>query len=100
MLARKSPKDAVNSFKLKFINSVLNNLFGSKNKPFEEFEIFSDDELPTNSDATFIISQYIECAEKFRADNIRQSRGMWWWRIEGKSRPTIRTAAPKKIFSK
>ncbi len=75
MLARKSPKDDVVSFELKFINSVLkqsNNLFGSKNKPFEEFEIFSDDELPTNSDATFIISQYIECAEKFRADNIRQ----------------------------
>jgi hypothetical protein len=55
MLAKKSPKDAVNEFKLKFINTVLaqcNSLFGKENRPFAEFETFSMDALPSNSDVT------------------------------------------------
>jgi hypothetical protein len=102
MLAKKSPNDAVNTFKLKFVNSTLvecNKFFGVKNRPFAEFETFSPEDMPSNSDVTFIISQYIECAEKFRADNIRRDRVHWWWRIEGENedRPTIQTAPPKKI---
>jgi hypothetical protein len=102
MLAKKSPKDAVNEFKLKFVNLVLaecNSLFGEK-RPFAEFEIFSIDNLPSNSDVTFIISQYIECAEKFRADNIRMYSGAWWWKIDREEQPTVRTAPPKKIIRK
>jgi hypothetical protein len=100
MLVRKSPKDAVNEFKLKFINLILaqcNSLFGKANRPFAEFETFSTDSLPSNSDVTFIISQYIECAEKFRADNIKMFGGTWWWRIDREERPTVRTGPPKKI---
>ena len=79
MLAKKSPKDAVNEFKLKFINTVLsqcNSLFGKDNRPFADFETFAADSLPSNSDVTFILSQYIECAEKFRSDNIRIYSGV------------------------
>ncbi len=103
MLAKKSPKDAVNEFKLKFINTVLsqcNSLFGKDNRPFADFETFAADSLPSNSDVTFILSQYIECAEKFRSDNIRIYSGVWWWRIDREERPTIRTAPPKKIVKR
>jgi hypothetical protein len=103
MLAKKSPNDAVNEFKLKFINSVLeqnNSLFGQATRPFAEFETFSTDTMPSNSDATFILSQYIECAEKFRADNIKPHRGSWWWKIDREHEPTVRTAPPRKIIRK
>ena len=103
ILAKKSPKDAVNEFKLKFINIVLsqcNTLFGKDNRPFDDFEIFSVESLPSNSDVTFILSQYIECAEKFRADNIKLFGGVWWWRIDREERPTVRTAPPKKVTQK
>ena len=103
MLAKKSPNDAVNEFKLKFINTILsqcNSLFGEKRRPFVEFETFPLDQVPSNSDATFIISQYIECGEKFRADNIRQRGGAWWWKIDNEGEPTVRTGAPRKIDRK
>ena len=62
-LTRKSPNDAVNEFKLRFINSVIaeaNLLLGDKYKPLQGFEQFNSDDLPSNSDVTFIIWQYIE----------------------------------------
>ncbi|MGG5812395.1 hypothetical protein [Falsiroseomonas sp. CW058] len=104
-LAKKSPKDAVNTFKLKFVNSTLqkcNEIFGERYRPFEDFEAFSTDDMPSNSDVTFIISQYIECAEKFRSDNIFQRSGYWLWRIDGEKsdQATIRTAPPRKLENK
>ncbi len=104
MLAKKSPNDAVNAFKTKFINATLkqcNDFFGQKYKPFPDFDVFLTDELPSNSDVTFIASQYIECAEKFRADNIVPWGADWYWDTPGdrpKDRP--RTAAPKKLTRK
>lgn len=105
MLAKKSPNDAVNAFKLKFVNSTIdqcNKLFGGQYRPFADFEIFATDDLPSNSDATFMISQYLECAEKFRADNIFQRAGYWWWRLDGEASdaPSMRAAAPKKLTRK
>src|SRR6266567_8821570 len=88
MLARKSPNDAVNVFKLKFVNSTLeqcNNLFGDKYRPFPDFETFGMDDVPSNSDVTFMVSQYIECGEKFRSDNILARGGVWWWKLDGES---------------
>jgi hypothetical protein len=103
LLSRKSPKDAVNTFKLKFINSMLkecNSFFGVNYRPLAEFETFSPEELPSNSDVTFIVSQYIECAEKFRADNIEQvSHNYWVWKTQG-TQNKIRTSPPKKLINK
>jgi len=99
MLAKKSPNDAVNTFKIKLINVTIascNEFFGVQYRPFADFNIFSVDELPTNSDITFIISQYIECAEKFRSDNIRQQGGYWLWNITD-SKEEVRTGLPKKL---
>jgi len=62
-LARKSPNDDVNKFKLKFINSALeeaNRVLGTTYKPFLDFSQFNEDDLPSNSDVAFIVGQYME----------------------------------------
>ena len=103
LLAKKSPKDAVNVFKLSFINGVLrqcNDLLEKKYKPFPDFEIFSVDDLPSNSDVTFIIAQYIECAEKLRTDNVKRDQfNRYSWVLED-SNEMISTGIPKKLFKK
>jgi hypothetical protein len=98
VLVKKSPNDAVNQFKMKFINSALdqcNTILGTKYRPFQDFENFSSDELPTNSDVSFIISQYIECMEKFRADNIEFTNFEWHWKTKDGTK--INTKAPNKF---
>ena len=101
-LAKKSPNNAVNAFKLKFVNSTLdqcNAVLGSRYMPFADFTGFTEDSLPSNSDATFIISQYLECSEKFRSDNIIQEYGSWYWIIDGEYEDdrSAMTAPPKKL---
>jgi hypothetical protein len=103
MLAKKAPNDAVNNFKIKFVNTTLlhcNSFFGDEYKPFADFATFETDELPTNSDVTFILAQYIECAEKFRADNIEYDEySKWCWKIDD-GRYELKTAPPKKLMNR
>ena len=107
ILARKSPNDGVNKFKLKFINEIIlsgNKILGTTYKPLDSFEKFDEDDLPSNSDVTFILSQYLNCFEKLRADNIYIEQKYdgnkyvfeWYW-IVNKSKSKIKTAPPKKI---
>lgn len=94
-LSKKKPDDAINQFKLGIINPILsdaNKLLKGEYKPFSTFEQFDDDSLPTNSDVLLILSQYLNCLEKLRADNIKEEYGEWVW-----SKTQIRTAPPKKI---
>jgi hypothetical protein len=90
-LSRKAPNDALNKFKLKFINQIMaeaNKLLGDKYKPFPDFDLFDEGEIPTNSDATFIVSQYLGCMEGLRVDNIEykehyenhKSVLRWYWK--------------------
>ncbi len=98
-LSKKAPNDAVNKFKIKFINILLEQsgkLLGDTYKPFHDFVIFNIDELPTNSDATLIIGQFLNCMEKFRSDNITISSGVYVWVIDGNP-SKIRTYSPKKL---
>jgi hypothetical protein len=98
-LAKKSPNDAVNPFKLKFINATLadcNRLLGETYKPFDDFGTFDVDQVPSNSDVTFILAQYIQAVEKLRCDNIFTDRGRWFYRLSD-SKDEIRTAPPAKI---
>ena len=72
-LSRKSYTDALNNFKLKLVNQVLkrtNELLGKDYKPFDDFTEFIEDDLPTNSDVTLVLSQYINCMESLREENI------------------------------
>ena len=102
-LAKKSPNDALNQFKLKFLNSTLadaNDLLGVAYKPLDGFEQLDSDDVPTNSDATFVLTCYLEEIERMRADNItRHSPSQWKYDLSD-SEDMIRTAPPKKIKEK
>ncbi|MCU9850554.1 hypothetical protein OEZ60_21500 [Defluviimonas sp. WL0024] len=100
-LAKKSPNDGVNAFKLKLINKVLelgNQILGEKYRPFPDFEAFESDDLPSTSDVTMVLGQYIEEAERFRSDNVVYEGG-WHYQVNG-SASNVRAAPPSKIGRK
>lgn len=102
IMSKKSSNDGVNKFKLKFINqlfSELNTFLKDDYKPFKEFIKFDEDELPTNSDVVLILSQYLNCMEKLRGDNIIEYMQDWYWKVNNE-KSFIRTAPPKKIKEK
>lgn len=97
-LAKKSPNDGINNFKLGFINSALrsaNSILSKGYMPVTDFTQFDLDELPTNSDVTFIVGQYLEELERLRADNIKPQGGRWIYNVPDKEMQ-IYTAPPKK----
>ncbi|MBN3927321.1 hypothetical protein [Nostoc sp. NMS4] len=111
VLSKKSPNDAVNKFKLNFINKLLNNsneFLSQKYRPFEDFSEFDPDDTPQNSDVVLILSQYLQCFEKLRADNVKRQRqsGQWYWLVDVERDETgdelgkvyyIRTTCPKRL---
>ena len=73
VLSKKSPNDAMNSFKLRMVNRVIrvaNDVLGKAYIPIDEFTQFEDDEAPSTSDVVFVIAQYIEEIKRFQRDNI------------------------------
>lgn len=101
ILSKKSPNDALNKFKLKFINQLLvlaNEFLIDNYKPLEGFEIFDDNDIPTNSDVVIILEQYLHCLERLRFDNISTtySKNGWYWLIDGKVSDK-RTHSPVKL---
>ena len=85
LLSKKNPHDALNKFKLKFINmhiTAANEFLAEKYKPLEGFVRFEEDDMPQNSDVVFVVSQYLQALEKLRADNVSLRDGAWHWRIE------------------
>jgi hypothetical protein len=108
LLSKKNPNDAVNKFKLKFINQLLlqsNEYLTDRYRPFDEFESFDEDDVPQNSDVVFILSQYLQCFEKLRSDNVVPRSGHWYWLVEGGENDDvdvdgmvrIRTVKPKNL---
>lgn len=70
ILSKKSPNDGVNAFKLRMINSNVvfaNSLLGESYMPLAGFD---EDDLPSTSDVTFIVAQYLEEIGRFRSDHI------------------------------
>lgn len=104
-LSKKSQNDALNKFKLKFVNKILadsNELLSAKYKPFDDFDLFDENDLPTNSDVAMMLTQYLNCFEKLRADNIKKEDKYpqhWYWVIDGKF-SNVRTVSPKIIKEK
>jgi hypothetical protein len=101
-LVKKSTTDAVNDFKLGLINSVIlrcNELFGKEFQPFEGFDQFQRDALPSTSDVTLVLSGYMQAAEKFRSDHIRQTSvgGVYGWFYETLDGEPVRAAPPAKL---
>jgi len=107
ILSKKSPNDAINKFKLSFINKLLaeaNEVLDEEQRPFDGFDSFDEDQLPTNSDVTMIFEQYLYCFEQLRSENIKHTQKWfgdkyvekWVWLVEGQE-SEIQTAPPKKI---
>ena len=66
-LSKKKPNDGVNTFKLTLVNKLLdtaNGILDVTDRPFEDFERFDPDNLPTNSDVLMILSQYRACMRR------------------------------------
>ena len=73
LLSKRSPNDAVNKFKLKFVTKLIsqsNEYLTEKHKPFDDFDNFYEDDIPKNSDVVFILSQYLQCFDKQIMDNV------------------------------
>jgi len=87
LLSKKKPTDSLNTFKLKFINSILlraNEILEDNYKPFPgEFSLFDENDMPNNSDVIFILSHYLTSLEKLRCDNIIYSNHYWHWLVDG-----------------
>ena len=87
LLSKKNPIDAVNPFKLKMINSAMqsaNSVLGKNYKPIDGFEQFDSDDVPSTSDVVFVVAQYIEEIERFRADNVEIHNFKWVYILNGK----------------
>lgn len=96
LLSKKSPDGVINKFKLKFINQLLTtsaSLLNSAYLPFADFRVFDEETLPSNSDAIFIVNQYISCLEKLKFENIRYEFPSWYWRLSD-SKELIGTTPP------
>jgi hypothetical protein len=83
-LSRKKPNDAVNTFKLKFVNATLaglNRLLGEQ-RPFDDFSAFDADDLPSNSDVVVILAQYVAAVWRYRSDHteLDENDDQWYWR--------------------
>ncbi len=96
-LSHKKPNDALNKFKLQFINAVLeglNALLGD-HRPFPDFKKFDADDLPTNSDVVVILSQYAAGTYNFRREHTTEvSYNKWCWTVRGKA-SDLRTKSPE-----
>jgi hypothetical protein len=103
-LSKKAQNDALSKFKLKFVNQILieaNRVLDTRYKPFPSFDVFDEDDIPTNSDVAMVISQYLGCMEKLRVDNIHENisyiggkvrKVYWYWKDTTKE-----THPPTKI---
>lgn len=88
-LSKKNPDGAVNTFKLQFVNKLLgeaNIMLDKASKPFDDFDTFSEDELPTNSDVVLILTQYMAGLQNYALNNIAYNSriGDQAWIIKGK----------------
>lgn len=96
--SKKHPDKPVSKFKVELSNAVLEaakQVLGTS-APTLNFQRFDTDDLPTNSDLSFVVSQFVECAEKVKAQNIRRINGVWYWMISG-SMSQIAAVAPKGV---
>lgn len=100
-LAKKNANDLLNEFKLKFVNQLLdvaNNIL-QDSKPLEGFSLFEEVKIPSNSDVTLILSQYMSALEQYRSENIHIRGGVWVYKIDG-SDERIRTMPPASLSRK
>jgi len=91
ILSKKTPDGPLNRFKLKLVNDTLkkaNAILGDTYRPYPDFELFSDEALPTSSDAVLMISHYLKGMDRFLNDHSkRTSAGGKRWCKKGDPLP-------------
>lgn len=103
LLARKSANDGVNAFKLRLINKVLataNAVLGPSHRPFDDFDQFDADDIPSTSDVTMVLAQYLEEAERYRANFVSELYDNKWVYVIAGGITDIPAGAPKKVTRK
>lgn len=73
-LSKKAPNSPINKFKLNLINNVLsiaNTFLVNGYLPLQEFTLFEEDSITSNSDVLIMLNQYIKGFEQFVEDNIQ-----------------------------
>jgi len=102
ILSKKRPDGAVNKWKLKFVNRILEKADGileERYRPFEGFEAFGVIGVPTNSDVVMMLAQYIGCIDKMRGDNVYVNVGRWYWYVDGMG-SNLLTSGPRRLQGK
>ena len=95
-LGKKSPNDGINKFKLGMINKVIsraNKFLGEDYTPYDDFDEFIEEDVPSNSDVTFVLLQYLEEAERYRSNHVDQEMGRYYYKVSGKL-TDVRAAPP------
>jgi hypothetical protein len=85
--SKAKPDNALNLFKLGFVNEKLaeaNRILIADYRPFTAFEQFDTDSLPTNSDVQLVLSQYLACLERWRSAHVvfNDTKYEWYWRVK------------------
>ncbi len=95
-LSKKKANDGINKFKLKLINALLDHLntILESHKPFQDFDKFDENDLPTNSDVVIMLSQYTAAMFLVRSENTAWSGQKWVWLVKGKV-SDIATGSPQ-----
>jgi hypothetical protein len=69
LLSKSKPNDALNPFKLGFVNeklAVANTILTGEFRPFDSFTTFSLESLPSYSDVVMVLAQYLACFERWK----------------------------------
>lgn len=83
--SKKKQDEELNVKKVKMINRLLEKAkVILKDEPTVDFlELLDENELPTNSDAVLIMSQFISAMDKFHDDHYHYENNMLSWDNEG-----------------
>jgi hypothetical protein len=97
--AKSKPDNPINPFKLRIVNEKLggaNAILAGEFKPFEDFELFDANELPSNSDIALVLSTYLASLERWRSAHVKVESGSYVWRTEDETR--IAASKPTRFF--
>ena len=95
--AKSKADNPINKFKVKMLNEKIvaaNQILAGVFKPFDGFAQFDEDELPTNSDVSLVLTTYLASLERWRSAHVEYDDDMhddWFWRT--RDRLTIKAEA-------
>lgn len=84
-LSKKKPEAAINTYKVKVINRVLEPIKDllANEEVFHFLDILDEDDLPTNSDVILILNQYLKALKMFyNKYYLNSPEGRYTWAIK------------------